>query len=300
MRIFDIHSHWGTERGYVLRTPEELERQKHTWNSTPRYDSEQEMADYLRRNGVRAILDFGFTKNMPLDEICPLHDYAIETQRRFPDAIHGNWLQIDPRLGEAGAQELERCITASTGFVGYCVSAAGMGFPADDPVYRPFYEVLQAYQRPALILVGHTGSGAGLRGGGGVKLDLCHPRYVDSVAVDWPDLTIIAGRPAWPWQDDMISILLHKPNVYNELHGWVPKYYTDALKREIRSRLKDKMMFGGDYPLFRYERLVSEWHALGYDDTVLERVFNGNARRLFGVAAQGDEGKVGQGAWTSA
>lgn len=283
MDIIDLHSHWGTERGYVLRTAEALNQQQHTWNSKPRYDTEAEMAAYLRAHRVRAILDFGFTKSLPLDEVVPLHDYALDTQRRYPDAILGNWLQIDPRLGDKGAQELDRCIRSSSGFVGYCVSASGMGFAADDPVYRPFYEVLQAHQRPALILVGHTGSGAGLRGGGGVLLDLCHPRYVDKVAVEWPDLTIISGRPAWPWQDDMIAILLHKPNVWSELHGWSPKYFTDALKREIRSRLRKKVMFGGDYPLFRYERLVADWKDLGYDDTVLEAVFNGNARRLLGL-----------------
>jgi predicted TIM-barrel fold metal-dependent hydrolase len=283
MEIIDLHSHWGTQRGYVLRTSEALAQQQHTWNSKPKYDTEEEMAAYLRSNRVRAILDFGFTKTLPLDEVIPLHDYAIETQRKYPDAILGNWLQIDPRHGEQGALELERCIAASDGFIGYCVSASGMGFTADDPVYRPFYEVLQAHERPALILVGHTGSGAGLPGGGGILLDMCHPRYIDKVAVDWPKLTIISGRPAWPWQDEMISIMLHKPNVFSELHGWSPKYLTDALKREIRSRLRKKVMFGADYPLFRYERLVAEWKDLGYADEVLEAVFHRNAERVLGL-----------------
>jgi uncharacterized protein len=283
MNIIDMHSHWGTERGYVLRSQEALDQQQHTWNSKPQFDTEQEMADYFRLNKVRAILDFGFTKRMPLDEIVPLHDYAIATQAKYPDAIFGNWLQIDPRLGDAGARELERCIQTSQGFVGYCISASGVGFPANDPIYRPFLEVLTTYKRPALILVGHTGAGAGLRGGSGIRLDMCHPRYVDDVAVDWPDLTIIAGRPAWPWQDDMLSIMLHKPNVWCELHGWSPKYFTDPLKKEIKSRLKNKFMFGGDYPLFRYERLIQDWRDLGYDDQTLARVFSGNAERLFGL-----------------
>ncbi len=282
--IIDLHSHWGTERGYVLRTTEALAQQKSTWNSTPKYDTEDEMAAYLRASGVRTILDFGFTKTMPLDEVVPLHDYAIETQRRYPDVIVGNWLQIDPRHGEKGAQELERVIRASEGFVGYCVSASGMGFTADHESYRPYYEVLQAHKRPALILVGHTGSGAGLPGGGGLRLDMCHPRFVDYVAADWPNLTVISGRPAWPWQDEMISILIHKPNVFSELHGWSPKYLTDPLKKEIRTRLKKKVMFGGDYPLFRYERLRADWQDLGYDDAILEGVFNGNAKRILGLA----------------
>ena len=61
-------------------------------------------------------------------------------------------------------------------------------------------------------------------------------RFELTTAALAPDLKIIAGRPAWPWQDEMIAILLHKPNVWNELHGWSPKYLTDALKRDIRSR----------------------------------------------------------------
>ena len=283
MHLFDLHSHWGTERGYVLRTSAALAQQKSTWNSTVRYDTEDEMAAYLRANRVRAILDFGFTKSLPLDEVRPLHDYALEVQARFPDCIFGHWLQIDPRLGEAGAAELERCIDASSGFISFCISASGTGFVASDPVYAPFLEVARAHRRPVLVLVGHTGAGAGLPGGGGVRLDLCHPRYVDELAIAWPDVQIVSGRPAWPWQDDMISIMIHKPNVWSELHGWSPKYFTDALKKEIRSRLKDRVMFGADYPLFRYERLVSDWRDLGYSDEILARVFHGNAERLFGL-----------------
>jgi hypothetical protein len=97
------------------------------------------------------------------------------------------------------------------------------------------------------------------------------------------DLQIISGRPAWPWQDDMISIMIHKPNVWSEVHGWSPKYFTDPFKKEIRSRLKDRVMFGADYPLFRYERLVQDWKDLGYTDDILERVFHRNAERLFGI-----------------
>ncbi len=284
MKIFDLHSHWGTERGYVLRSADALAQQKQTWNSTARYDTEEEMAAYLRANEVRTILDFGFTKSLPIDEVVPLHNYAIETQAKYSDCIFGNWLQIDPRLGEKGAQELERCINASHGFVSYCVSASGTGFAASDPIYRPFYEVAQAHNRPVLVLVGHTGAGAGLRGGAGIKLDLCHPRYVDELAIDYPDMKIITGRPAWPWQDEMISIMIHKPNVWSELHGWSPKYLTDPFKKEIRSRLKDRVMFGADYPLFRYERLVKDWQELGYTEDILERVFYKNAEKLFGVS----------------
>jgi hypothetical protein len=282
MNLFDCHSHWATERGYPLRSAAALELQKTTWNSAPSYVSEDEMADDFRRHGARVILDLGFTKSLPLAEVRPLHDYAIETQRRHADVIHGNWLQIDPRTGRQGAAELSRCIAASAGFVSFCVSAAGMGFPANDPVYDPFYEVCLAAKRPLLVLVGYTGAGAGLPGGDGVDLELCHPRYVDKLAIRYPEMKIVAGRPAWPWQEEMIAVLLHKANVSCELHGWSPKYFTDSLKREIPRRLRNKVMFGADYPLLRYERLLDDWRALGYDEAVLRRVFVDNARSVFG------------------
>ncbi len=244
------------------------------------------MAEYFRRNNVRTILDFGFTKSMTLDEVRPFHDYAIETQQRFSDVIFGNWLQIDPRLGGAAVDEIERCIDASDGFIGYCVSAAGMGFAASDPIYDPFYRLSLDNDIPVLVLVGYTGSGAGIPGGKGVKLDLCHPRYVDELAINYPTLKIITGRPAWPWQDEMIAVMLHKPNVWAELHGWSPKYLTEPLRRDIARRLKDRVMFGADYPLFRYERLVADWRSLGFDDETLERVFHRNAETLFAPQLQ--------------
>jgi hypothetical protein len=48
--------------------------------------------------------------------------------------------------------------------------------------------------------------------------------WVSLEPVEHPDLCIIASRPAWLWQDEMISVMLHKPDVWNEVHGWSPKY----------------------------------------------------------------------------
>jgi predicted TIM-barrel fold metal-dependent hydrolase len=239
------------------------------------------MAAYLRSQGVRTILDFGFTKSMPVAEVRGYHDYAIDVQATYPDAIFGHWLQIDPRLGREGVAEFQRVAAASKGFIGICVSAPGMGYAASDPIYDPFYEASIELGRPVLILVGTTGSGAGLKGGGGVLLDLSHPRYVDAVSVRHPDLTIIAGRNPWPWTDEMIAVLLHKPDVWLELHGWSPKYLGPSLKHEISRRLKHKVMFGADYPLFTYERLVKDWQDQGFDAATLQRVYTENAKTLF-------------------
>ena len=97
-----------------------------------------------------------------------------------------------------------------------------------------------------------------------------------------PDLyarTVVPDGP-WPWTDDMIAVLLHKPDVWLELHGWSPKYLGDSLKHEITRRLKHKVMFGADYPLFTYERLIRDWRSEGYAEDVLADVFFNNAERF--------------------
>ena len=102
-----------------------------------------------------------------------------------------------------------------------------------------------------------------------------------------PDLKIVAARPGWPWQAEVIAVLMHKRNIWYELHGWSPKYHTPDLKHEIPRRLKDRILFGGDYPLFSYERLVKDWRAEGYAPEVLDKVFYQNAERFLAEAGVG-------------
>ena len=279
MKMIDIHSHWGTRRGYTLRTDEELAQQKKTWNSEPKYATEDQMADYFRRSNVRAVLDFGFTKFIPLDEARAVHDYGFETERAHADAIIGHWIHIDPHTGLEGVRELRRCIENAPGFIGFAVSGSGSG-PPSDPAWKPFYELCIEAKIPALIFVGTTGLGAGLPGGDGILLDDCHPRHLDQVAAKHPQLQIVAARPGWPWQAETIAVLMHKRNIWYEVHGWSPKYFTPDLKHEIPRRLRERVMFGADYPLFTYERLVRDWRTEGYAEDVLEDVFLNTAERF--------------------
>jgi uncharacterized protein len=287
VRILDCHSHYGTRKGYLFRTPEALASQKRIWKTDVVYHTEEEMADYLRTHGVRAILDMGFPSRLPIPEMREMHDYAFDVQRRFPDAIFGNWIGIDPRNGAAGVEEFRRCLEHGSGFVGLGIHGPNFGgIPASDPAWEPYLKLSLEYRRPVLIHTGLTGISQGTRGGGGLVIEHCHPRHVDIVAARYPDLDVLAGRPAYPWQDEMIAVLLHKANVYYELHGWSPKYVSDALKKEIRGRLQDRIMFGCDYPVLRYEKIIGDWRSLGLSDEVLEKVFHRNAERFFPGAAE--------------
>ena len=120
-------------------------------------------------------------------------------------------------------------------------------------------------------------------GGMGSRLRHAHPSAIDELAADFPSLTIIAAHPGWPWVEEMTAVALHKGNVFWELSGWAPKHFPAQLKVDIRGRLRDKIIFGSDYPSLPYARLMREWGELGYAADVMEQVFHGNAERVLGL-----------------
>ena len=120
-------------------------------------------------------------------------------------------------------------------------------------------------------------------GGMGAKIRHAHPSAIDELAADFPHLTIIAAHIGWPWVDEMTAVALHKGNVFWEVSGYAPQYFPASLVRDIRTRLKEKILFGSDYPSIPYSRLLREWDELGYSDDIKERVFCRNAERVLGL-----------------
>jgi predicted TIM-barrel fold metal-dependent hydrolase len=281
MRLFDCHSHWATKKGHIFRTDADLARQESIWKTKGRHYGEQEMMDYMRANQVRVILDLAFPKALPIGEMREYHDYAFDIARKNRDVVFGHWLQFDPRRRDESLDEFKRGRDADAGFVGFAVSGQGVGVPASDPMWFPFYEMAIQTRTPVMIMCGLTGIGQGAKGGYGIVLDDGHPRHVDIAAARFPELRVLAARPAYPWQDEMIAVLLHKANVSYEIHGWGPRQLSPELKKEIGRRLQDRVMFGCDFPVLEYEKVVADWKSLGYEDAVVEKILHRNAEKYF-------------------
>ena len=214
MRYFDCHSHFSTKAGLHHATQEDYEQAQRVFKRKRTFETEQEMADGFRKRNVRTILDIYRTWRMTdEDEIRASNDYAAEFTRNNKDIVYGNWLAANPAMKYFWLKEYERLAAAKSGFLGFCQSQNSLGYPPSDPIWDPFYKLSIDAGAPVLLMTGLTGIGQGLPGGKGIILEHGHPRHVDNVAARFPELKILAGRPAWPWQDDMIAILLHKANV---------------------------------------------------------------------------------------
>jgi len=156
-------------------------------------------------------------------------------------------------------------------------------FPDDRSVY-PLYEVIAEAGLPALFHSGHSGIGTGVPGGGGLRLKYSNPMCLDDVAADFPTLPIVLAHPSFPWQDEAISICLHKENVWIDLSGWSPKYFPPQLVQYANTQLRGKVLFGSDFPLITPDRWLADFEQAPFRDEVRPLVLKENAARLLGLA----------------
>ncbi len=188
---------------------------------------------------------------------------------------------VDPTRGAEALTEARRLI--ARGVKGFKLHPPLQQFHANDKIAYPFYEVVQEARLPVIFHTGHSGIGTGMRGGGGVRLKYGHPMDIDDVAVDFPDMPIIMAHPSFHWQDEAISVCLHKRQVYIDLSGWSPKYFSPVLIQYANTLLKKKMLFGSDFPLITPDRWLADFEKIAIKDEVRPLILKENAIHLFGL-----------------
>lgn len=280
MRAVDVHVHPSTEEYLVdAMGPFQAATEAYFKTSIP-VRSVDEMADEFRRDEVLAVLlawDAETASGLP-----PVtNDFIADCVARHPDAFLG-FASVDPWKGKAAIAELRRAITV-LGLRGVKLHPSAQGFEPNDRRFYPLWQAIADLGVPALFHTGTTGLGAGMPGGGGIKLRYSNPMLLDDVAADFPDLTIVGAHPSWPWQDEMLAVAQHKPNVWMDLSGWSPKRWSPELTRAVLGPLQDRALFGTDYPFITFSKWLDAFRTHGPSPEVEAKILAGNACRLLGL-----------------
>ncbi len=282
MKAIDVHAHPSTAAfdRKLLWGPEVVEYISKYYGVEYKVKTDEEMAQDFRELDVKAILIGWDAESASGLDTSNTNDEVARLIKKFPDVFIGGWAMIDPWKGNAAIKELERCVK-DLGLMGLKFQQALQAFFPNDRRFYPLYEKCVELEIPVSFHTGTTGAGAGMPGGHGIRLKYTMPvPYIDDVAADFPELTIVMIHPAWPWHEEQIAVLLHKGNVYADLSGWAPKYFPEVIKREVNGRLQDKFMYGSDYPEIPPKRWLQEFESGGYKPEVMEKVLYKNARRI--------------------
>jgi predicted TIM-barrel fold metal-dependent hydrolase len=193
---------------------------------------------------------------------------------------------VDPWRGAAAVRRA-RSLAEAHGVRGFKFHPSLQAFWPNDRMAYPLYEALQELDMVALFHSGQTGIGAGLPGGEGIRLKYANPMALDDVAADFPDLRIVIAHPSFPWQDEALAVATHKPTVHIDLSGWSPKYFPPQLVRFANTLLREKVLFGSDFPLITPDRWLADLDALDIKPEVRPLILKENAARLLGLRQAG-------------
>ena len=278
----DVHAHAEVSPGGHPALPERLMAgaTRHFKVDGDRMPGIPEIAAYYRQRRMAAVVfavDAASATGHPpvrseeVAEVCAEHADVL-----IPFA------SVDPWQGRAAARRA-RALIERYGVRGFKFHPCLQAFHPNDHVAYPVYEVLQELGRVALFHSGQTGIGAGLPGGGGIALKYANPMALDDVAIDFPELPIVIAHPSFPWQDEALAVATHKPTVHIDLSGWSPRYFPPQLVRYANTLLRDKVLFGSDYPLLTPDRWLADFAELDIKPEVRPLILKENAVRLLGL-----------------
>jgi uncharacterized protein len=257
--------------GYGMANYERIFRSR-AEGGDPRPDTE--MDEYLK------MLDrLGIVRSVPFGAS---NDEVAELLRDYPNRFIG-LARISGLHGMSGVRELERRVREQR-FQALGVSALVDGIPASDRRYYPLYA--KAVELDVPVRVYSSMSYATDR-----PYDLGHPRHLDQVAIDFPELTIIGGLGGWPWVNEMVAIVRRHPRLYMDTSAHRARYLGqrgsgwEMLMQFGNTLIQDKVLVGISAGLVGqpYETLLEEYMALPLKDTVKEKWLYHNAARVFRI-----------------
>lgn len=181
---------------------------------------------------------------------------------------------IDPFEGMDGVRRLRETVE-SDGFIGAHIVPYGFRIPPNHRRYYPFYAACVELDVPVVIQIGHTGVN--------LPNDPGHPRHLDNIALDFPELDIVAANIGWPWTDEAIALAWTHDNVYLGLTGHAPQYWEDELVNFVRSLGDESVMWGSNYPFVDLDQSMAGIDDLNFTSDVKRRLLYENAERVFGI-----------------
>ena len=226
-----------------------------------------------------------------LDEGALLADHKIlaDLGKRYPGKIIP-FASIDPRI--KNADELFRRCIEEYGMRGLKWHPHNGYSPASPEAYA----VLKVAQKLKVPLLTHTGGMYGYS-----KINYSHPLILDEVAVNFPELKIVAAHTGHLLWRDWCAASYFKRNLYGDLAEWQMfavghyEYFCRFLREAIDISGIEQIVFASDGPGFELLINNEQWvkiikdlpskasQGIKFTSEEVSAILAGNARRILGI-----------------
>ncbi len=272
--VIDFHFHIGRYHEYRPWVIEWVKTQATDFQDPEAFlesvQTPEGVTSYLRANGVDyavalaelSPITTGMLGNEEVAKLCQEVDCLIP------------FCSINPFLVADLAGELERHVS-EMGFRGLKLYPTYQHFYPNANRLYPLYAKAEELGIPVMF---HTGSSIFK----GARLKYGDPLYLDDVAVDFPELTLLmahSGRGFW--YDRAYFLAKLHANLYMEISGLPPQKLLDYFPE--LERVADKVIFGSDWPgMSDIKRNIEIIRALPLKEETKEKILGGNAARILG------------------
>ena len=200
------------------------------------------------------------------------NDEVASFVRAHPDRLMGVASANLARPMDA-VRELRRCVR-QLGFRALRIVPWLWGLPPDDRRYYPLYAECIELDVPFCLQVGHTGPLLTSETGRPIP-------YLENVALEFPELRIVAGHIGAPWTQEIISLATKFPNLYIDTSAYKATRYPADFVEFMRGRGAGKVLFGSNYPMLTAAACLEGLDSLGLSQEAKQAFLSGNARRVF-------------------
>jgi hypothetical protein len=183
----------------------------------------------------------------------------------------------------SGVRKLEYC-AKELGIRGFVVSPFREKIYVNDKKYYPFYAKCVELKLP---IRAHTS----MNYASDRPMDLGRPIYLDEVARDFPEMTIIAGLGGWPWVPELVGLARRHQNIYIDLAAHRPKHIAkpgsgfEMLLQFGNNLLQDRILFASSWMTLSLplKQVIQEMEELPLKESVKRKWMGENAARLLGL-----------------
>lgn len=275
--FIDVHVHPPTKEFLVDAGGPNAEAAARKFGHSIELKTFEQMLEEYTEAGVDRLVMFAWDAETTSKRPRVANEFVAKIAEQYPERIVG-FASVDPHKKSA-VKDLDHAIRELK-LRGLKLHPQVQGFEPNNREYYPIYSKCVELDVPITFHTGSTYWGAGLAGGGGVKLRFSNPMSLDDVAADFPELLIIMAHPGWPWQDEQLAIATHKENVYIDLSGCSPKYFQPLLVTYMTKMIPHKFLFGTDYPMLTPKRWLQDFQLLEVNDDTRKLVLRENASKL--------------------
>jgi predicted TIM-barrel fold metal-dependent hydrolase len=193
----------------------------------------------------------------------------------YPDMFVG-FAGVDPHKGMNGLRDLCEAVEVK-GLRGAAIDPYLAQIYVNDAKYYPVYAKCCELNIPLIITTGPATLVPQ------AIMDHVAPRYIDFVARDFPELTIIVSHGGYPWISEMINVAQRNANVYVDLSEYERSPLSEAYIQAANTMITDKVIYASAHPFVDFKTALKTYEDLPFTPEAREAIMYNNAAKILGL-----------------